>query len=45
MTRDLVQRIKDNARDGALHVVRRDDEALKEELRRRKSEEGRNGEH
>lgn len=42
MTRALVQRIKDNARDRSLLVVGRDDEALSAELRRRqqKPEQG-----
>jgi hypothetical protein len=37
MTRDLVRRIKENARDRSLLVGGRDDEALNEETRRRRA--------
>jgi mRNA-degrading endonuclease toxin of MazEF toxin-antitoxin module len=41
MTRDLVQKIKDNARDRALLIIGRDDAVLSENLRqRRKSQNG-----
>jgi hypothetical protein len=36
MTRDLVRQIKDNARDRSLLVIRRDDNALHEEIRQRR---------
>lgn len=36
MTRDLVQKIKDNARDRALLIVGRDDAVLSESLRQRR---------
>lgn len=37
MTRDLIQQIKDNARDRSLRVVGRDDAALAETVRRHRS--------
>jgi hypothetical protein len=37
MTRDLIQQIKGNARDRSLLVIGRDDEALNETVRRRRT--------
>jgi hypothetical protein len=39
MTRDIVQQIKESARDRALKVIGRDDDALNERLRRERDKE------